>query len=165
MDGPVQLPLVTEAKPIPDEEWATVVGNVPIVSVDLVVRHDGGVVLGKRQNQPGKGEWFVPGGRVHKNETLRDAVHRIAAEELGAEVSITRRLGVYEHFWDRADTDTDSGKHYVPVGFVVSVDGDVGAADAQHDSVRTFQPPFDTLDLHPYVSAYLEDAGISVDPE
>ena len=151
---------MTEDRPIPDEEWATVVDSVPIASVDLVVRHQDGVVLGERQNRPGKGEWFVPGGRVHKNETLADAVHRIAAEELGAEVSIERRLGVYEHFWERTDTDTDSGKHYVPVGFVVSVDGDVEAADAQHASVRTFRPPFDGLDLHPYVRLYLEDAGV-----
>ena len=46
---------------IPSEEWA-VVDNVPLVSVDLVAKHDGGVLLGRHENEPAKGEWFVPGG-------------------------------------------------------------------------------------------------------
>lgn len=151
---------MTEDKPIPDEEWATVVENVPIVSVDLVVERDGGVVLGERQNEPGRGEWFVPGGRVHKNEALSDAVHRVATAELGADVSIERRLGVYEHFWNRSDTGSDTGKHYVPVGFVVTPERDVVTGDEQHAAVRTFYPPFEDVDLHPYVRAYLDDAGV-----
>ena len=43
-------------KPIPDDEWQTIVANVPLVSVDLVIEHDGGVLLRKRENEPAKGE-------------------------------------------------------------------------------------------------------------
>jgi colanic acid biosynthesis protein WcaH len=49
---------------IPDDEWETIVANVPLVSVDLVIDYDGGVLLGKRENDPAKDEWFVPGGTV-----------------------------------------------------------------------------------------------------
>jgi len=28
---------------IPSDEWRTIVANVPLVSVDLVIEHDGGV--------------------------------------------------------------------------------------------------------------------------
>lgn len=66
---------------IPDRVWETIVRNVPIVSVDLVVRSPDGVILTKRMNEPAKGEWFVPGGRVHKHERLTDAVHRVASED------------------------------------------------------------------------------------
>jgi colanic acid biosynthesis protein WcaH len=52
-----------EDKPTPPEEYSTIAQNVPIVSVDLLVHHNGGLVLGKRQNEPVKGEWFVPDGR------------------------------------------------------------------------------------------------------
>jgi hypothetical protein len=31
---------------IPADTWATTVERVPLVAVDLVVRHDGGVLLG-----------------------------------------------------------------------------------------------------------------------
>lgn len=148
---------------IPRAEWETIVRNVPIVSVDLVVRHGDGVVLGRRRNEPAKGEWFVPGGRVRKGERLEAAVQRVAAEELDAAVEIDRRLGVYEHHYDVADLDDVGGKHYVPVGYVVTAADDGFAPDAQHDALRTFAPPFDGLDLHPYVRAYLADAGLVAD--
>lgn len=150
---------------IPDAEWETIVRNVPIVSVDLVVRHDGGVVLGRRRNEPAKGEWFVPGGRVRKGERLAAAVHRVAAEEIGASVEIDRRLGVYEHHYDVADVDGADGKHYVPVGYVVTTTDAGVAPDDQHDALRTFAPPFDGIDLHPYVRAYLADAGLIDDED
>ncbi len=52
----------TDDRYIDGKEWKTIVANVPLVSVDLAVRYNGGVVLGKRTNQPAKGEWFVPRG-------------------------------------------------------------------------------------------------------
>jgi colanic acid biosynthesis protein WcaH len=144
---------------VPDETWETVVRSVPLVSVDLVVHHDGGVVLGKRTNQPAKGEWFVPGGTVTKHERLEDAVHRVAREELGVGVTIDRRLGVYEHFYDVADVEDADGKHYVPIGFEVTTDSERLEPDTQHAELQVFEPPFE-IDLHPYVQAYLEDAGV-----
>ena len=53
---------------IPDDGWRTIGRNVPVVSVDLLVLTDDGVVLAKRTNEPAKGEWFVPGGRVRKGD-------------------------------------------------------------------------------------------------
>jgi len=35
--------------------WRVIVENVPLVSVDLVVEHDGGILLGERENEPAKG--------------------------------------------------------------------------------------------------------------
>ena len=148
---------------VPDETWETVVRSVPLVSVDLVVHHDGGVVLGKRTNQPAKGEWFVPGGTVTKHERLEDAVHRVAREELGVGVTIDRRLGVYEHFYDVADVDTDDGKHYVPIGYLVTADSRATETDDQHADLRWASTPVETGDLHPYVRAYLSDAGLTAD--
>jgi colanic acid biosynthesis protein WcaH len=145
-------------QPIPDGTWHDIVANVPIVSVDLIVRHDGGVVLGKRTNRPGRGEWFVPGGRVHKGETLEAAIHRTAETELGVDVRIENRLGVYEHFWDESDFDDVATKHYLANGAVVRPHTDRFDPDDQHVDVRVFEPPFP--DVHPYVEAYLRDAGL-----
>jgi colanic acid biosynthesis protein WcaH len=143
---------------LPDDEWRTVVRNVPIVSVDLVVRHEGGVVLGRRENDPARGEWFVPGGRVRKDEPLVDAVHRVARDELGVEVTVERRLGAYEHFWEESEFDDVATKHYLANGFVVRTTGGTLTTDDQHASLRTVEPP--VPDLHPYVEAYLRDAGL-----
>ena len=142
---------------IPDDEWETVVRNVPIVSVDLVVLTDDGVVLAKRTNEPAKGEWFVPGGRVRKGERLADAVHRVAEEELGIEVEIVESLGAYEHLYRESDVDGSGGKHYLANGFVVRTKAGRLVTDYQHVSVQitsTFSE-----DIHPYVKNYLKDSN------
>lgn len=147
---------------IPDDEWETIVRNVPIVSVDLVVCSPHGVVLGKRMNDPAKGEWFVPGGRVRKHERLTEAVHRLAREELGIEdVTVRESLGAYEHLYDTVDVDGGDGKHYLANGFVVDTDLGVEemTLDDQHGDVRAFASEEFPADLHEYTAAYLRDAA------
>jgi colanic acid biosynthesis protein WcaH len=140
------------------EEWRTIVANVPIVSVDLVVLHDGGVVLGRRTNEPAKGEWFVPGGRVRKGERLEEAVYRVAQEELGVDVTIRERLGAYEHLYETSDVEGVESKHYVANGFVVEALADPTVADGQHDDIRLFQER--PAECHDYIAAYLDESKV-----
>ncbi|MFC7069353.1 GDP-mannose mannosyl hydrolase [Halobaculum lipolyticum] len=148
-----------EVDRLPDDVWETVVSNAPIPSVDLVVRSGDGVVLARRTNEPAKGEWFVPGGRIRKGETLREAVHRVARIELGVDVTVERELGAYDHLYEASDVADSGGKHYVAHGYVVTPDAAEFELDAQHDDVRVFAPE-DLPSLHEYVEAYLVDAGI-----
>jgi len=140
---------------IPEDEWKIIVRKMPIVSVDLIVLHKEGVVLGKRRNEPAKGEWFVPGGRVRKGERLEDAVHRIAREELGTDVEVKEMLGVYEHFYNTADIP-DASKHYVAVAFVVTPIDEKFVPDNQHVEFRVFTS---ADGLHPYVKQYMADVS------
>jgi colanic acid biosynthesis protein WcaH len=49
------------------DEFAQVVRNTPLVSIDLIIRDpDQYVLVGFRTNEPAKGKWFVPGGVVRK---------------------------------------------------------------------------------------------------
>jgi colanic acid biosynthesis protein WcaH len=73
---------------IPDDEWRTTVANVSLVSVDLVIEHDDGMLFGKRENEPTKGDWFVPDGGLIKDESWTDAVHCAAEAEIGESVII-----------------------------------------------------------------------------
>src|SRR5918996_1214269 len=53
----------------------------------------GRLLLVRRANEPGRGRWSVPGGRVATGETDHHAVIREVAEETGLEIKITRRVG------------------------------------------------------------------------
>ncbi|TKX74509.1 NUDIX domain-containing protein [Halorubrum sp. GN11_10-6_MGM] len=121
---------------IPEDEWETIVRNVPIVSVDLVVECPDGIVLGKRSNEPAKGEWFVPGGRVQKGEKLEEATHWIANEELGLDIEIRRSLGAFEHFYSTSDVGNE--KHYVAHGFYTWSDHTDIHNDLQHEDIEIF---------------------------
>lgn len=147
---------------IPPAEWKVIVENVPIVSVDLVVLSPSGVVLGKRVNEPARGEWFVPGGRVRKNERLIAAVDRIAVDELGVQsLTIEESLGCYEHIYPTADIDGVDGKHYLANGFVVETHSTVDemCLDDQHDEVRAFGVSALPRDLHEYTATYLRECS------
>lgn len=139
---------------VPADIWEDIVEHSPLVSVDLVVEHDDGVVLGRRENEPARGEWFIPGGVVKKSESLTKAVDRVAHEEIGCGVSIRTQLGVYEHFYDSSEFE-DMSKHYVPVAYVVEPEGQSFEPDSQHSALKVFSPPF--TGFHEYVQAYLDD--------
>lgn len=145
-----------EEKPIPSAEWRTIVENVPIVSVDLIVEHDGGILLGKRENEPAKGEWFVPGGTVLKNEPRSEAVHRVADEELGEPVIVDGCLGTFEHFYETSEFGDIDSKHYVATAYRCHLERATPAisGDDQHSAIEVFNPPFDNF--HPYVERYLK---------
>ena len=56
----------------------------PIVAIDLIIRDESDrVLLGFRTNEPAKGVYFVPGGRIWKDERISDAFERILKAETG----------------------------------------------------------------------------------
>lgn len=151
----------SDGGPVPAEDWERIVEHVPLVSVDLLVRDGDGVVLGKRTNEPAKGDWFVPGGTVLKGERFEDAVGRVAREELGVDVEIEARLGTYEHFYDTSEVPGVDSKHYVATAFLVDPCEEWTGVpdDDQHDGFRTVEwKREDDESLHPYVRRYLRDA-------
>lgn len=109
-----------------DETFKSIIQHTPLISIDLIVRNEKGeVLLGKRLNAPAKGYWFVPGGRVRKNETLDDAFVRLLKEELGIESGITRAnakfVGVFEHFYDDCVFGDELDTHYVVLVYEIAI--------------------------------------------
>jgi len=148
---------------IPAEEFAAVLSRVPQVCVEVVLESEGGVLLAHRTNEPARGEWFWPGGRLYKGEELDDAARRVAREELGIEVTVEGRVGVYSHFWDASRIDGVDSRHTVNVVFRVSqVDPDAAIElDEQHDDYRFVTGEEDGL--HEYVREYLVDMRLRED--
>jgi colanic acid biosynthesis protein WcaH len=110
---------------LPDQVFKTVIQSTPLISIDLVVRNEKNeVLLGKRLNAPAKDYWFVPGGRIQKDETLDDAFTRLIKEELGTEVVVKRSeanfFGVYEHFYEENVFDHTATTHYIVLSYEIT---------------------------------------------
>ena len=124
-DGVIRRVDVIHPRQLDETQWKLVVRDAPLVSIDIVVRDRAGrVLLGIRRNAPAKGYWFVPGGRIVKDESLDDAFLRITSAEIN--LPLARRdaafLGVYEHFYaDNVFGESGFGTHYVAMGYEVSV--------------------------------------------
>jgi 8-oxo-dGTP diphosphatase len=72
-------------------------GSRRVPCVGAIVRDDEGrLLLVRRGNEPGRGLWSVPGGRVEPGETSRQAVVREVLEETHLRVEPTSVAGVVE---------------------------------------------------------------------
>ncbi|MGY2084976.1 NUDIX domain-containing protein [Blastococcus sp. SYSU DS0539] len=67
----------------------------PVVPCVGAIVHDpaGRLLLVRRRNEPGRGLWSVPGGRVEPGETVATAVEREVLEETGLRVRAGAEVG------------------------------------------------------------------------
>ena len=125
------------------ETFSTIIESTPLVSIDLVVKNkQGQALLGERLNKPAKGDWFVPGGRILKNESLANAFKRLTLDELGQEFTIEQAtlLGPFDHFYiDNAFGDEFS-THYVAIAYVLTLDDNLESLpmNVQHGDYKWF---------------------------
>ena len=102
-------------KVIPTDFYRKIVDVIPILCVDVVIRDKDRFLLVKRANEPVRGRWWVPGGRVLKGETITTAAKRKMKEELGINVKLLEPLGYYEKHFKKNEFGLESGIHTVSI--------------------------------------------------
>jgi colanic acid biosynthesis protein WcaH len=125
-----------------EEKFLNILDATPLVSIDLVIRSERGrILLGKRVNRPAQGLWFVPGGRIRKNERIAEALDRIAQAELGVLLKTAQLLGAYDHIYeDNYHGRPGINTHYVVLGFTAKLNEAVNFnGDEQHSELRWWE--------------------------
>ena len=138
-----------------------VVDNTPLVSIDFIVEYNGKILLGKRKNKPAKSYFFTPGGRIYKNEYIKNALQRIAWEELGIGLkNMPEFIGAFEHFYDDGFFEKTS-THYVNLAYKFDLESIDNLPKDQHESYRLFSvDELMATDLvHIHVKNYFEMKG------
>lgn len=125
-----------------NEVFQTIVQNTPLVSIDLIIKNaQEQVLLGRRNNRPAQGYWFVPGGRIHKNEGLAQAFRRLTDAELGQAFLLEDAyfLGVFEHLYADSIFGSETSTHYIVLGYQLMVDFDLDTLPLeQHHQYQWF---------------------------
>ena len=88
----------------------------PVVAVGAIVIDKGSILLVKRNREPARGQWSLPGGRVELGETLREALAREVREETGVDVDVDGLIGTAERVV--RDDDGDIAFHYVILDYL-----------------------------------------------
>lgn len=117
--------------------------HAPHLPRSIVENGQGEILLGQRLNRPAQGYWFVPGGRVCKDETLETAFARLTQAELGVRLPLAAGTfyGVWQHFYDDNFSGEDFSTHYIVLGFRLRVaESDLRLPDTQHGSYRWLTP-------------------------
>ncbi len=145
---------------IPLEDYKKILENMPICCVDLVIHHQGKVLLVYRKDEPAKNQWWLPGGRILKHETLQQAALRKAKEETGFDIEIEKQIGTYELTFKEAPFGVKTGVHSICIDFL-------GRPKDKNFKIKLDQTSTDykwmdsiEKDLHPYVKQLLKDSGV-----
>jgi len=142
-----------------DQTFKTVISSTPLISIDLLVKKDNKILLGKRINKPAQGCLFSIGGRVYKNETIDSAMMRIAKNELNIELKLTPRfIGVFEHFYDDSIYQ-DVSTHYINLAYEIEIEETLNLPNEQHNEYQwlTIDELLESKQVHKYVKDYFKD--------
>lgn len=86
-----------------------------LVSVDCIIFGFNGsllqLLIGKRQMDPGRGEWSLYGGFVGQNENLEDAANRVILDLTGMKGLYIRQVGAFGRI------DRDPGERVISIAY------------------------------------------------
>ena len=139
-----------------DTTFKAIIDSAPLISIDILLKKDGKVLLGKRLNKPAQGYFFSTGGRVNKNEAIDSAMGRIAKNELNIELKTTPKfIGVFEHFYDDSIYENVS-THYVNLAYEYEVEEVSDLPTDQHNEYQwfTINELLKSKQVHKYVKDY-----------
>jgi colanic acid biosynthesis protein WcaH len=136
---------------IPADQYEFIKRAMPIPCVDLLVVNDGGqILLTRRANDPARGCWWLPGGRVAFGETREQAARRKLREECGLESISTRELRTF----DLLLGEGQSLSHGISTVFLVAVHGQPAVVLDNQSSAAWWRTRAEWLaaeELHPFV--------------
>jgi ADP-ribose pyrophosphatase YjhB (NUDIX family) len=110
--------------------YSKIIDVVPIVCVDGFIIKDDKILLLKRNNYPAINEWWVPGGRVLKNELIQDAIIRKVQDEIGIKPEIVNQIGITETIFEK--------KHTINICFTLSINSNNIIINSEHSEYNWF---------------------------
>lgn len=146
-----------------DDDFQRVIQNTPLVSIDFIIRNSlDEILLGKRLNKPAKNFWFVPGGRIRKNEKIEDAFFRLAFDELKKPLEFNGAAlrGVYQHHYQDSYANDNVSTHYIVLAYNVIQDIDLNRLPLeQHNTYKWFgiNELMKSDDVHLYTKNYFQN--------
>ena len=135
---------------LPLNTFKSIIQNTPLVSIDLVVYNQKGeVLLGKRNNRPAQGFWFVPGGRIQKDELMSAAFKRLTKNELGTEFDISQAelIGPFEHHYEDNVTGEPFSTHYIALGYRLVINDDLLFLPSEQHNKYIWVPEYELTNL------------------
>ena len=142
-----------------DQIYKTVVDSTPLVSIDILLKKDNKVLLGRRVNKPAQGYFFSIGGRINKNETIDNAMARVALNEINIDLKSTPEfIGVFEHFYDDSMYENIS-THYVNLAYEYEVEEIPNLPTEQHSEYQWFSIDalLESKQVHKYTKDYFRN--------
>jgi 8-oxo-dGTP diphosphatase len=133
--------------------------ETPIAAVGAVVFKEGKILAIKRGQEPSKGLWSIPGGRIELGETAQEAARREVREECSIEVQIERVLDSANNII--RDENGRIRYHFVIIDLLARyVSGEIKAESDAIECTWVTPREMAELDLTPMLREMLTRQGI-----
>jgi len=136
-----------ETGKIPSSLYELITDSIPIASVEAIISKGNSLLFLRRKNSPAKGQWWFPGGRIRKGETLEEALYREVKEETGLEVIESKLVNVYSRICDE--------RHDITIAYLCKCKGDKIILNSEHSEYRYFKSL--PKSIHPYLIQVIQD--------
>lgn len=134
---------------IPADDYRKIQSVLPILCVDCLIVHEQKCLLLRRKGEPAKGQYWFPGGRVFKGETIHDTALRKSREETNLMCDFEQIISVEETIF-KQQGDMPTNIHTVNICCKLSTMNTSGLSiDGYHDGYLWVSPEHaQELDLH-----------------
>ena len=113
-----------------------IIDKTPLCSIDILINIKNKYVFGLRKNKPASGYYFVPGGRILKNEIYQLTIKRILKNELGLSIINPKFkiIGIYNHIYrDNVFNAKNINTHYFVCAIEIKLKNEIKLTkDSQH---------------------------------
>lgn len=109
----------------------------PLIGIGAIIICDGKILLEKRKNDPGKGKWSVPGGKVELGESIEQTVLREVREETGLKVEKPEHIDIVDNI--ELDEHGKTKYHFVIADYFVKLKEGTAKAASDAEDVRWVQ--------------------------
>ena len=121
---------------------------MPIPSVEAVIVMNASLLFLRRKNQPAMGQWWFPGGRIHRGESFEETLRREVKEETGLEIESCRFVKVYSRVFPE--------RHDITIAYLCKCKESKIKIDSEHSEYKLFKKVPEGL--HPYLLETIQDS-------
>jgi len=133
---------------IPSSLFNRIIDSMPIPSVEAIVVKNDLLLLLRRKNSLAKDQWWFPGGRIRKGESLEDALSREIKEEISLDITTHRLVNVYSRVFPE--------RHDITIVFLCECSEGKVTLNNEHSEYRFFKDI--PRDIHPYILQAIQDS-------
>lgn len=142
------------------DDFKFIVKHTNLFAIDIIIKYKEKILVARRNNPPARNYYFVPGGRVFKDEPIKAALKRILLSEIGfskTEVDF-KLVGIFDHIYpDNVFAEMEFGTHYIVTAVLIDLtDTFTPTLDDQHEKFEwlSIKEIPSRNDVHTFVKNY-----------
>ena len=136
-----------ESDLIPAVLFDQIVKLMPIVSVEAIIVMDKSLLFLRRKNEPAKGEWWFAGGRIRKEESLKETLVR-EVKEVGLKISAYKLINAYSRVFPM--------RHDITIAYLCKCKKGKVTLNNEHSEHKLLKSI--PVGLHPYLLETIQDS-------